>query len=119
MTNKFLVIQTVFTNLLLLVILGVLIFVAAGLKQDSSNDRYSFSMQSQTQELYVFDKKTSKLFITSPEVIGDYGKEMWTELNPAAGGNAVPFKQLLNEKSGIELRKKFLRELNNNNGKKE
>ncbi|MBU4304095.1 MAG: hypothetical protein KJ893_00490 [Candidatus Omnitrophica bacterium] len=100
----------VINNFLLSVIVVVLIIILCAISKMQNRDRYSFTVYNQANEVYVFDKYTGKLFITSPEIIGDYSDEMWAELNPTAKGKTMSFKEFLFNKANRELRKRFVEE---------
>ncbi len=98
----------IINNVLLSVIIVVLVIILGSMSKMQNRDRYSFSVYNQANEIYVFDKYTGKLFITSPEIIGDYSDEMWAELEPTAKGKALSFKEFLYNKANRDLRKRFI-----------
>lgn len=100
--------QKMLTNVLLGVIAVVLILILNILRQDADNNRFAFQTHPQTREVYVFDEKTGTLFLTSPEVVGDYADEIWVELNPTGKDKTLSFKELLQDTSRRKLRKEFL-----------
>ncbi len=100
--------QKTLTNILLSIIAVVLILILNMLMQNQNNDRFSFQTHAQTREVYVFDGKTGALFLTSPEVVGDYSDEIWVELNPTAKGKTLSFRELLQDTSRRKMRKEFL-----------
>ncbi len=104
--------QKILTNILLTIIAAVLILILNLLTQNQNNNRFSFQTHSQTREVYVFDKKTGALFLTSPEVVGDYSDEIWVKLNPTAKDKALSFRAFLQDTSRRKLRKDFLNKKN-------
>ncbi len=96
------------TNVLLSIIAVVLILILNLLMQNQNNNRFSFQTHPQTREVYVFDEKTGVLFLTSPEVVGDYSDEIWVKLNPTAKDKTLSFRELLQDTSRRKLRKEFL-----------
>ena len=89
--------------------------------QNQNRERFAFETHQQTREIYVFDKQTGKLFLTSPEVVGDYSDEIWVELNPNEKEKTLSFRELLQDTSRRKLRKEFLNKQNQlkNDGKKD
>ena len=96
------------TNILLSIIAVILILILNLLMQNQNNNRFSFQTDSQTREVYIFDEKTGTLFLTSPEVVGDYSDEIWVKLNPTARDKTLSFRELLQDTSRRKLRKEFL-----------
>lgn len=118
MSKNRLMIYWQFTNIFLT--LTALLLIITSLILFQKNNRYTFEVINNTRELYVFDKQAGKLFITSPEIIRDYGKEMWTVLSPTEKGKTMPFKDLLDDKAGqatINLLLEEARKLKENNPK--
>jgi hypothetical protein len=97
------------TNILLAVIAVLLMIIAVAVSRKDISDRYVFQINGQSGELYVFDKQSGDVFMTSPQMIGTYAEEVWTKLNPGAG-KALSFKEFLQHKAGSDLRKKFIEE---------
>ena len=100
--------QKTLTNILLGIIAVVLILIFSLLKQNTNNNRFSFVAHPQTREVYIFDGNTGTLFLTSPEVVGDYSDEVWVKLNPTGENKTLTFKELLQDTSRRKLRKEFL-----------
>ncbi len=100
--------QKILTNVFLGVITVVLILILNILIQNKDNDRFAFQTHPQTREVYVFNKTTGTLFLTSPEVVGDYSDEIWVELNPTVKDKTLSFRELLQDSSRRKLRKEFL-----------
>ncbi|MFH1092562.1 MAG: hypothetical protein V1739_00245 [Candidatus Omnitrophota bacterium] len=98
----------ILTNILLSIITVVLILILSLLMQNQNNNRFSFQADAQTREVYVFDGKTGTLFLTSPEVVGDYSDEIWVKLNPTLKNKTLSFRDLLQDTSRRKLRKEFL-----------
>ena len=87
----------------------VLILILMLLTQKEKNhNRFSFQTNFQTREVYVFDRQTGTLFLTSPAVVGDYADEVWVQLNPTKKNTTLSFKQLLDDTARRKLRKEFL-----------
>ncbi len=97
------------TNILLGIIAVILILILNLLMQNQNNNRFSFQTHPQTREVYVFDKKTGTLFLTSPEVVGDYSDEIWVELNPTEKDKTLSFREFLQDTSRRKLRTEFLK----------
>ncbi|MCG2710970.1 MAG: hypothetical protein L6416_01345 [Candidatus Omnitrophica bacterium] len=96
------------TNISLSIIAVVLILILNLLMRNQNNNRFSFQVHSQTREVYVFDEKTGTLFLTSPEVVGDYSDEIWVKLNPTVKDKTFSFREFLQDTSRRKLRKEFL-----------
>lgn len=100
--------QKTFTNILLSIIAVVLIMIFNLFTQTRNNNRFTFEADMQTREIYVFDSKTGALYLTSPDVVGDYSDEIWVKLNPTEKEKTLSFRQLLQDTSRRKLRKEFL-----------
>lgn len=99
--------QWLITNVLLIAVV-ILLVVNTLFLLKSDDNRYAFQVINQGMEIYVFDRRTGKLFITSAQLIGDYNDEVWTELTPTGSGKALSFKQFLRNAANIKLKKQFL-----------
>ncbi|MBI4845102.1 MAG: hypothetical protein HY810_01275 [Candidatus Omnitrophica bacterium] len=105
--DKFSKAAGIFLLVLNVVILVVLIFIFS--RQPKEN-RYDFKIQERSNEIYVFDKQAGKLYITAPQVIGEYSDEVWTELDPTQEGRTLSFKEFLRSKAKMDLRNKFIQD---------
>ena len=100
------------TNMLLLGLLAVLVFIALRLPAPAEAPRYTFTAHSNTHEIFVFDSQTGKLYITYPGLIDSYNGEAWAELNPLDRKNIIPFKRYLDDIAGKKIQDDFVNRLN-------
>ncbi len=94
---------------LLAVVIVLQIVILTRGRTQSGGMRYGFAAHENSREIYVFDRKTADVYVTSPETVGDYSGEMWAKLNPTKKGVSLPLNRFLNDTSGRKLRSEFLR----------
>ncbi|MCM8813087.1 MAG: hypothetical protein NC924_04025 [Candidatus Omnitrophica bacterium] len=83
---------------------GIIVVAGTG-----AGNRYDFAVQHEAQEIYIFDRQTARIYLTSPEMIADYHGEMWTELCPLDTKKRVAFRDFLSDGKERRLREFFLR----------
>lgn len=109
MENNLLIKQNQVRNILLGIIVIVLISILFILKENINSNRFSFNVDSNAKEIYIFDEETGTLFITTPQLSGDYEDEIWVKLNPTFKGKTMPFREILQDNAKVKLRNEFLK----------
>ncbi len=88
--------------------LGVAIFAlilagAATVFNDSAEPRYAWHLNSATGEIYVFDRSSGKIYITSADTANQYREEVWTVLNPVRAARQVTLQEYMRDRDGRQM----------------